>query len=84
MILPLIIDNGDATAASNTTAAVTATGNVISNDTDVDTIANGETRAVSGVATGHVANAVGAVGASVTGTYGSLHRRRWLVCLYSG
>ncbi len=44
----------------------------MTNDTDVDSVGNGETKAVSGVAAGPSASAVGSVGASVTGTYGSI------------
>src|SRR5262249_10130043 len=61
---------GDATEAGGTangTPGSNATGNVLSNDTDVDSVANGETKQVSAVngVTGNVGNAV-------TGTHGSV------------
>ena len=70
-----VVDTGTATEASgyaNATVGSNATGNVLTNDTDVDTVANGETNAVTGVAAGTVGSAAGSVGASVTGTYGSI------------
>jgi VCBS repeat-containing protein len=70
-----IVDTGAATEASgyaNATAGSNATGNVLTNDTDVDSIANGETKTVSGVAAGVAGSATGSVGASVTGSYGSI------------
>ncbi len=62
----------EAGGVANGTVGSTATGNVLTNDTDVDSVGNGETKAVSGVAAGPSASAVGSVGASVTGTYGSI------------
>lgn len=77
-----IIANNDApTAVSDTAAAVEAggtsngtagsnpTGNVLSNDTDVDA---GDTKTVTGVAAGALLSTTGSVGASVTGSYGSI------------
>ncbi len=49
------------------------TGNVLTNDTDVDIVGNGETKTVSGVAAGSVASAAGSVGVSVSGSYGSIN-----------
>ncbi len=68
-------DSGLATEAGgvgNGTAGSSASGNVLSNDTDVDSSANGETKAVSGVVAGPSASAVGSVGSSVAGNYGSV------------
>ncbi|MGN6548111.1 MAG: beta strand repeat-containing protein, partial [Aureliella sp.] len=59
----------EAGGTNNGTAGTSATGNVLSNDTDID---NGDTRSVSGVAAGTVGSANGSVGSSVTGTYGSI------------
>ncbi|MFN7626377.1 MAG: beta strand repeat-containing protein, partial [Pirellula sp.] len=70
-----VLDTGTATEAggyANATVGSNATGNVLTNDTDVDTVGNGETKAVTGVASGTVGSAVGSVGTSVTGTYGSI------------
>jgi VCBS repeat-containing protein len=57
---------------ANGTAGVNPSGNVLSNDTDVDSIANGETQTVIGVVAGAQANATGSVGSSVLGNYGSI------------
>ncbi len=68
-------DTGNAIEAggvSNGTAGSNGTGNVLTNDTDVDSVANGETKTVSGVVAGPAASASGSVGSSVTGTYGSI------------
>ncbi|MEZ6135353.1 MAG: VCBS domain-containing protein [Pirellulaceae bacterium] len=65
-------DTGSATEAgglANATAGSNATGNVLTNDTDVD---SGDTKTVVGVASGSQPSASGSVGASVTGTYGSI------------
>ncbi len=62
----------EAGGANNGTAGSDPSGNVLSNDTDVDAGANGETKAVSGVVAGSAASASGSVGSSVTGTYGSI------------
>ncbi len=62
----------EAGGISNGTAGANATGNVLSNDTDPDSAANGETKSVSGVAAGVVASASGSVGGSVNGSYGSI------------
>ncbi|MDX1930867.1 MAG: VCBS domain-containing protein [Pirellulaceae bacterium] len=59
----------EAGGVANGTAGSTATGNVLSNDTDVD---SGDTRAVHGVVAGVQASATGSVAASVTGAYGSV------------
>ncbi|MFN7737033.1 MAG: beta strand repeat-containing protein, partial [Pirellula sp.] len=70
-----VVDTGTATEASgyaNATAGSNATGNVLANDTDVDSVANGETKTVTGVAAGVVGSASGSVGTSVTGTYGAI------------
>ncbi len=44
----------------------------MTNDTDVDSSGNGETKAVNGVAAGAVGAAAGNVGVAVNGTYGSV------------
>ncbi len=62
----------EAGGLSNGTAGTNPTGNVLTNDTDVDSSANGETKTVSGVVAGPSASAVGSVGTSVTGTYGTI------------
>ncbi len=62
----------EAGGLSNGVAGSNATGNVLSNDTDVDSASNGETKTVSGVAAGVVGSASGSVGASVVGTFGSI------------
>ena len=54
---------------ANATGGADATGNVVTNDTDVD---DGDTKTVVGVASGSVADATTNVGASVTGSYGSI------------
>ena len=58
----------------NATTGSDATGNVLSNDTDVDTNANGETKTVSAVRTGHrlASGAAGTIGQALTGIYGNL------------
>ncbi len=57
---------------SNGTAGTNPTGNVLTNDTDPDSSANGETKTVSGVVAGTAGSAVGNVASSVNGTYGSI------------
>jgi VCBS repeat-containing protein len=63
----------EAGGLSNGTAGTNSTGNVLTNDTDIDSVANGETKTVTGVVAGSVGSAVGSVGSSVTGTYGSIN-----------
>ena len=70
-------DSGTAVEAGGTangTAGSDATGNVLSNDTDVDSIANGESKTVDAVRTGTESGsgATGTVGSALVGTYGSL------------
>ncbi len=62
----------EAGGVSNGTAGTNPTGNVLTNDTDPDSSANGETKTVSGVVAGTAGSAVGNVASSVTGTYGSI------------
>ncbi len=62
----------EAGGVANGTAGSNGTGNVLTNDTDVDSAGNGETKAVNGVAAGAVGAAAGNVGVAVTGTYGSI------------
>ncbi|XZE45558.1 cadherin domain-containing protein [Pirellulaceae bacterium SH467] len=59
----------EAGGISNNTAGTNPTGNVLSNDTDVDL---GDTKVVQGVAAGVVASAATNVGSTVTGTFGSI------------
>ncbi len=59
----------EAGGVANGTAGANPTGNVLTNDTDVD---SGDTKTVSGVVAGPSASAVGSVGTGVTGTYGSI------------
>ncbi len=67
-----VVDAGTATAGSNISSDTPATGNVLSNDTDVDSIAGGETKTVAGIVAGVVASANGNTGSPVTGQYGSI------------
>ena len=70
-----ISDNANATEAGglgNSTAGVNPTGNVLANDTDLDSNANGETKAIAGVVAGVSASASGSVGANVNGNYGAI------------
>ncbi len=59
----------EAGGVSNGTAGSNPTGNVLTNDTDIDA---GDTKTVSGVVAGTAASANGSVGAIVAGNYGSL------------
>jgi VCBS repeat-containing protein len=59
----------EAGGISNGTTGTNPSGNVLTNDTDVDT---GDTKAVSGVVAGTSASASGSVGVNVAGTYGSI------------
>ena len=54
---------------NNGTGGTNPTGNVLTNDTDVDA---GDTKTVSGVAAGVVGSASGSVGVAVSGSYGSI------------
>ncbi len=68
-------DTGSAIEAGGTFNGIngsSATGNVLANDTDVDSVANGETQAVTGVASGLVSSTSGAVATAVTGNYGAI------------
>ncbi len=47
-------------------------GNVLTNDTDVDSTTNGETKTVTGVAAGAQSSATGNVASAVTGDYGAI------------
>ncbi len=59
----------EAGGVANGTAGTNPSGNVLSNDTDVD---SGDTKTVSGVAAGLVGSASGSVGTSVSGSYGEI------------
>ncbi len=59
----------EAGGVANGTAGINPSGNVLTNDTDVD---SGDTKTVAGVSAGVVGVASGNVGASVSGSYGSL------------
>ncbi len=68
-----VSDTATATEAggiSNGTAGTNPTGNVLTNDTDVDA---GDTKTVTGVVAGVQASAAANVGSNVTGTYGSIN-----------
>ncbi len=70
-----VTDTGTAVEAggvANGTAGSTGIGNVLTNDTDVDSSGNGETKTVTGVVAGPSASAVGSVASSVNGQYGSI------------
>ncbi len=60
----------EAGGTANGTAGTNPSGNVLTNDTDVDA---GDTKTVSGVAAGVVGSASTNVGSAVTGTYGSIN-----------
>lgn len=60
----------EAGGTTNGTAGTNPTGNVLTNDTDVD---SGDTKAVSGVAAGVVGYASGSVATGVTGSFGSIN-----------
>ncbi len=65
-------DTASATEAggyANATPGSNPTGNVLTNDIDVD---SGDTKSIAGVVAGVQASAAGNVGSSVIGTYGSL------------
>ena len=59
----------EAGGVANGTAGSDATGNVLSNDSDIDTVANGETKVVTTVEFGDTSGTVGSV---LNGQYGSL------------
>ncbi|MGX5219730.1 VCBS domain-containing protein [Pseudomonas segetis] len=74
-----VADNDTATAieaggVNNATGGVNPVGNVLDNDTDVDSIANGETKAVDSVRTGATegAGTAGTLDVELRGTYGWL------------
>ena len=75
---PLAVDDSgtavEAGGTANGSAGSNATGNVLTNDTDADSAANGETQTVSAVRTGTESEAgtEGTVGSVLVGTYGSL------------
>jgi VCBS repeat-containing protein len=64
----------EAGGTANGTAGSDGTGNVLTNDTDPDSVVNGEARTVSALRTGTEAGSgtAGAVGAALAGTFGSL------------
>ncbi len=62
----------EAGGVANGTSGVNPTGNVLSNDADVDSVSYGETKTVTGVSAGVVASAAGSVAVNVTGAYGSI------------
>ncbi|EMI21596.1 putative secreted protein, partial [Rhodopirellula maiorica SM1] len=62
----------EAGGSGNGTAGVDPTGNVLDNDTDVDSSGNGETKNVTGVAAGVAGSASGSVASSVTGSFGAI------------
>ena len=64
----------EAGGLNNAIAGTNPTGNVLTNDTDVDSVANGESKAVSAIRTGAevASGTVGTVGIPLAGTYGNL------------
>jgi VCBS repeat-containing protein len=60
----------EAGGVNNGTVGTNPSGNVLTNDTDVDA---GDTKVVSGVVAGTSASASGSVGNGVTGTFGSIN-----------
>ncbi|MFN9913852.1 MAG: hypothetical protein ACK53L_14765, partial [Pirellulaceae bacterium] len=60
----------EAGGVSNGTAGTNPTGNVLTNDTDVDAA---DTKTVTGVAAGSVGSATGNVATAVSGTYGIIN-----------
>jgi VCBS repeat-containing protein len=59
----------EAGGTANATAGTNPTGNVLSNDTDVDA---GDTKTVIGVSAGVQASAAGPVSSPITGSFGSI------------
>jgi len=68
---PVAVESG---GVFNATPGSNASGNVLSNDTDPDSVANGETQTVTAIRTGTESGSgsFGSVGAVLVGTYGSL------------
>ncbi len=70
---PIAVDDSgvavEAGGVSNAISGNNASGNVLANDTDVD---SGDTKSVTGVTSGSQSSASGNVGASLAGTYGSI------------
>ncbi len=67
-----VVDTATAVEAggtSNGTAGTNPTGNVLTNDTDID---SSDTKTVTGVASGVQGSAAGSVASSVSGTFGSI------------
>ena len=64
----------EAGGLNNAVAGTNPTGNVLTNDTDDDSVANGETKTVSAIRTGAEAasGTTGTVGLALAGTYGTL------------
>ncbi len=62
----------EAGGTNNGTTGTNPTGNVLANDTDPDSVANGETQTITGVAAGVHALASGSVATSLNGNYGSI------------
>ncbi len=73
---PIAMDDTGTAAESgglnNGTAGSNATGNVLTNDTDVDSIANGETKTVVAFATVAAPTTTVTAGNSINGNYGSI------------
>ncbi len=62
----------EAGGTNNGTVGTDPTGNVLTNDTDVDSTANGETKTVTGVSAGVQPSGDSPVSSLVNGTYGSV------------
>ncbi len=73
---PIAVSDGaiavEAGGVGNSTVGSNGTGNVLANDTDVDSAAFGETKTVNGVVAGVAGTASGNVGSAVLGLYGSI------------
>ncbi len=74
----------EAGGVSNGTAGTNPTGNVLTNDTDPDSVGNGETKTITGVLAGTQASATGNVASSVTGTlWLDQYRCEWCLHVYT-
>ncbi len=73
---PIAVDDTDtaveAGGLNNGTAGSNATGNVLTNDTDVDSVANGETKTVVDFATVAAPTTTVTAGNSISGNYGAI------------
>jgi VCBS repeat-containing protein len=71
---PVAVADTPSATEAGTSAGVDPSGNVLTNDTDVDSTANGETKTVQGVAAGTQAGPLSTnVASNVTGSFGKLN-----------